>query len=57
MERIKSSVIHLFLFSNLEPKDLEIEKGAMEEKDSNQGRMLLLKEIKEIAYTLSKVEI
>lgn len=32
INRIKSSVIHSFLFSNLEPKDLEIVIGAFEEK-------------------------
>ena len=37
MERIKSSVIHSFLFSNLEPKDLEIVIGAMEEKRFKPG--------------------
>ncbi len=37
IQRIKSSVIHSFLFSNLEPKDLEIVIGAMEEKRFKPG--------------------
>jgi cAMP-dependent protein kinase regulator len=37
IQRIKSSVIHSFLFSNLEPKDLEIVIGAMDEKRFKPG--------------------
>ena len=37
IQRIKSSVIHSFLFSNLEAKDLEIVIGAMDEKRFKSG--------------------
>ena len=37
IQRIKSSVIHSFLFSSLEAKDLEIVIGAMEEKRFKSG--------------------
>ena len=37
IQRIKSSVIHSFLFSNLEPKDLEIVIRAMDEKRFKPG--------------------
>lgn len=37
IKRIKSSVIHSFLFSNLEAKDLEIVIGAMDEKRFKSG--------------------
>ena len=37
IQRIKSSVIHSFLFSSLDPKDLEIVIGAMEEKRFKSG--------------------
>ena len=37
IQRIKSSVINSFLFSNLEAKDLEIVIGAMEEKTFKSG--------------------
>ncbi len=38
IKRIKSSVIHSFLFSNLESKDLEIVIGAMDEKRFKSGQ-------------------
>ena len=41
IQRIKSSVIHSFLFSNLEPKDLEIVIGAMEEKRFKPGENVI----------------
>ena len=37
IERIKTSVIHSFLFSNLDTKDLEIVIGAMDEKRFKSG--------------------
>ena len=37
IQRIKSSVIHSFLFGNLEPKDLEVVINAMEEKRYKKG--------------------
>ena len=37
IQRIKSSVIHSFLFNNLEAKDLQIVIGAMEEKRFKSG--------------------
>ena len=41
IQRIKSSVIHSFLFSSLEPKDLEIVIGAMEEKKFKSGENVI----------------
>ncbi len=42
IQRIKSSVIHSFLFNNLEPKDLEIVIGAMEEKMFKPGEDVII---------------
>ena len=42
IQRIKSSVIHSFLFNNLEPKDLEIVIGAMEEKRFKSGEDVIV---------------
>ena len=42
IQRIKSSVIHSFLFSNLEAKDLEIVIGAMEEKRFKSGEDVIV---------------
>ena len=41
IQRIKTSVIHSFLFNNLEPKDLEIVIGAMEEKRFKSGEYVI----------------
>ena len=42
IQRIKSSVIHSFLFSSLEAKDLEIVIGAMEEKRFKSGEDVII---------------
>ena len=42
IQRIKSSVIHSFLFSNLEAKDLQIVIGAMEEKRFKSGEDVIV---------------
>ena len=41
IQRIKSSVIHSFLFGNLEPKDLEVVINAMEEKRYKKGENII----------------
>ena len=41
IQRIKSSVIHSFLFGNLEPKDLEVVINAMEEKRYRKGENII----------------
>ena len=41
IQRIKTSVIHSFLFNNLEAKDLEIVIGAMEEKRFKSGEYVI----------------
>ena len=41
IQRIKSSVIHSFLFGNLEPKDLEVVINAMEEKRYKKGQNII----------------
>jgi cAMP-dependent protein kinase regulator len=41
IRRIKSSVIHSFLFSNLEQKDLEVVINAMEEKVFQKGENII----------------
>ena len=41
IQRIKTSVIHSFLFGNLEPKDLEVVINAMEEKKYNKGENII----------------
>ena len=41
IQRIKTSVIHSFLFGNLEPKDLEVVINAMEEKRFKKGENII----------------
>ena len=41
IQRIKTSVIHSFLFGNLEPKDLEVVINAMEEKRYKKGENII----------------
>ena len=41
IQRIKTSVIHSFLFGNLEPKDLEVVINAMEEKKFKKGENII----------------
>ena len=41
VQRIKTSVIHSFLFGNLEPKDLEVVINAMEEKRFKKGENII----------------
>ena len=41
IQRIKTSVIHSFLFGNLEPKDLQVVINAMEEKRYKRGENII----------------
>ena len=41
IQRIKTSVIHSFLFGNLEPKDLQVVINAMEEKRFKKGENII----------------
>ena len=41
IQRIKTSIIHSFLFGNLEPKDLEVVINAMEEKKFKKGENII----------------
>ena len=41
IQRIKTSIIHSFLFGNLEPKDLEVVINAMEEKRFKKGENII----------------